>query len=80
MEVEKEKGNDNWKQDFSLECGKLNKMDTFREMTDSELTSGLFQFCPFCFVLEVNRYGRHKVRCVAGGSKVEHVHIDIRAI
>ena len=33
LEADKTNGNDNWKEYFSLECRKLNKMRTFREMT-----------------------------------------------
>ena len=34
-DVDKANGNDNQKKVFSLECGKLNEMKTFREMTES---------------------------------------------
>ena len=45
--------NEKCKEDFSLYCDKLNKMEIFREMTDTEWKSELFQFCPLHFMFEV---------------------------
>ena len=36
VDVDKSTVNDKWKEAYSLERGKLNEMDTFREMMDAE--------------------------------------------
>ena len=57
----------------------MNKMKTFRQMTELEWKSGEFQFCPLHYAFEVKHDGRHRVRRVAGDSRVEHVYVDARA-
>ena len=46
VDVDKSTVNDKWKEAYSLERGKLNEMDTFREMMDAEWKSGLFHCFP----------------------------------
>ena len=69
-EVDRMAGNTKWLDAFFLECGKLTDMHIFREMTELEWKSGLFQFCPLHFVIDVKHNGRHKVHCIAGRNRI----------
>ena len=49
-------------------------------MTKSEWNSGIFKFCPLCFVFNIKCNGRHKIHCIAGRNRLSEENLDVSEI